>query len=244
MKDWYGLAIRRFNDGNLIVCKISWTSDTKPPFNNIKTDYETVDFIVLKDKNQMEKVYNDATINFYRKNKCLQSIPCQNAKSNTISVEKIKLAEKYECYTNEIHAIALINDTEYPEIIDNKETDFNQGFHIGDTVTVRKTVGYAPTTGIITGFSNNQYGIRCADIKIFGHSTEKHALTSLSYPEKDYSVTIGFAGEIIISTKATSIKEASEKAKIKFGETSLTEAEIKKWGVEKIEDENNNVTYF
>ena len=125
MKDWYGIAIRRFNDGNLVICKISWSCDIKPTLDSVTTSYETVDFLVFDNKNQMEKAFNNAVINFYRGNKCLHSTPCQESSSNTVSTLKTKIADEYECNPQNIHAVAVINETEYPEIIDQKETDIS-----------------------------------------------------------------------------------------------------------------------
>ena len=246
MKDWYGIAIRRFNDGNLVICKISWSCDIKPTLDSVTTSYETVDFLVFDNKNQMEKAFNNAVINFYRGNKCLHSTPCQESNSNTVSTLKTKIADEYECNPQNIHAVAVINETEYPEIIDQKETDINEGFEIGDIVIVRKPVGSAPVTGVITGFSLNQYNVRCADIEIFGHSvnTEKHALSSLSYPEEDYTVTIGFYGKILITVSAHSTEQAKRKAEAKFAEMNLYDTDVADWQVTNITDESGKSEYF
>lgn len=246
MKDWYGIAIRRFNNGNLIICKISWSCDIKPVLDTVRTKYETVDFLVFNNKNQMETAYDKAIINFYRGSKCLRSIPCQDSNSETINIVKVKIADEYECNKEGIHAVAVIDDNEYPEIIDQTETDLNEGFEIGDIVIVRRPVGSTPITGVITGFSLNQYNVRCADVEIFGHSvnTEKHALSSLSYPEEDYIVTVGFYGRVDIAVSAHSVEQAKRKGESKFEEMDLGETEVADWQVTKVENERGKSEYF
>lgn len=244
MSNWYGLTVRRFTNSDIHIGIIAYESEDKPQWSKNITDYETTDFLWFNTKNEMETVLKNASFQYYHKHKCIASIPYNSNNTSEFKTNKNEIAKEFEVDKQELHVVAVVNNIEFPENQNHQFTDLNAGFKIGDTVVVRRPAYNDPITGTIKGFSLNQYNIRCADVEIFGRKIEKHPITAISYPEKNYIVTINVKGKVEIPISATSIDLAKEKASKEFESIPLNTIEVTDWSVYKIEDEKDAITYF
>lgn len=245
MQDWNGIAIRRFINGDFNICKISWSCENKPVWPTAITEYERTDFMAFDSKETRNEAFDSANINVYFGTKRIASIPYCDKQNLFMSEIKARLCKN--CSIDKIHASITVANTEFPEIINKIETDLNNGFDIGDIVVVKADQSNSPVKGIITGFSLNQYDVRCAEIELLDSpsTTKKYALSSLSFPEETYYATISYYGKVIIPVTAHDFKNAKEKAENIFEEMDLGETtEVPEWRCSEIEDDSGHIEYL